>query len=1110
MTFDFQPLGAYLSALPSNAAPGGGPDAVTSVHYDLRQELLWVGHSSGSVRSLAMPAAEPYTAHQAAYEPISALVTDRRFNNGVLALASDTVKLVGRRGAPLWSVSAKQQLRTATLLAMAPASLRPTHELVVSCNFARMAVIHVERGAVLRDITADKADILFLHPCASNAVAMATQAGAVSLLDNRSWRITATFNLPSAPLTNLTAVGDNYLVASGFQRGQATVDVIDVRASAKLGTIAVAARLLQHLETDRHAIAVADHTATTLDIPNLRMESSFTTFDEQFATADVPAPVYSCLDVSSTGDLLALGDTLGHVHLFHRMRDPATLEFPDLPPTVNPVSDPITVPSLVTTMDSVPWDESIPFTEFGMPYYDAPLLSGQWPGKLAHTVGLPPPTIDPRIMANARGSTSAVLFAPKPASVLRNQWPYRAPAETPRFKSAKSARSRSRGRSATPASPRPVVDDYKQMTIQYSRFGVHDFDFSFYNATEYGGLETDVPQSYANNVLQALFFAPAFRAAAIAHALAPTCTRDLCLLCETGFLFRMLEQAHGAHCRAANWCSTFAHLPETLALNLRENRAVPFPSYATTIQHCTRFLLDQFHREAPGAADAFRILWEAESECMGCREPKGKRVETWSVELGYPGLRQNHESTTFTDLVHAALVSQETARVWCDTCRQYKSVTQRRRIVTLPSVLHIHCNAKRDWNTDWWCTKDSHFTGAAGSPFLAPRIKITVTDSGEPSVSEPEEGEVEGVYELMAVICEVTDGTPHIISHVQTKPGEWVLFNDFRVRQVPDNHVFQFPNWKIPCVLQYHFVKRTDAVVPTPTSILPDLTTTTPDLESNLVHILESPQVVNPGLCTPLSDPLTAADLSGPDLHLYPFAIDAEFVSLSEEEAEYTSDGLKTVTRPAHLALARVSLIRGGGPRAGTVAVDDYIEPRDAIVDYLTAYSGIHAADLDRHVSRHALVPLKAAYRKLRAMVDLGVVFIGHGLAQDFRIINLIVPPHQIIDTVTLYQLPHKHRKLSLKFLAWAVLGIDVQRGDHDSIEDARTALALYNRYREYEDNLAAWEDYLYDVYALGHAHGFKPPPPAGSEGVTVAGAVSPDVMWPPLPGGSSVGGARS
>ncbi|KNE72063.1 hypothetical protein AMAG_20434 [Allomyces macrogynus ATCC 38327] len=227
-----------------------------------------------------------------------------------------------------------------------------------------------------------------------------------------------------------------------------------------------------------------------------------------------------------------------------------------------------------------------------------------------------------------------------------------------------------------------------------------------------------------------------------------------------------------------------------------------------------------------------------------------------------------------------------------------------------------------------------------------------------------------GVYELMAVICEVTDGTPHIISHVQTKPGEWVLFNDFRVRQVPDNHVFQFPNWKIPCVLQYHLVKPTNTAAPTPTSILPDLTTAH-NLESNLVHILESPQVVNPGLCTPLTDPLTAADLSGSDRHLCPFAIDAEFVSLSEEEAEYTSDGLKTVTRPAHLALARVSLIRGGGPRAGTVAVDDYIEPRDAIVDYLTAYSGIHAADLDRHVSRHALVPLKAAYRKLRAMVDL-------------------------------------------------------------------------------------------------------------------------------------------
>ena len=58
----------------------------------------------------------------------------------------------------------------------------------------------------------------------------------------------------------------------------------------------------------------------------------------------------------------------------------------------------------------------------------------------------------------------------------------------------------------------------------------------------------------------------------------------------------------------------------------------------------------------------------------------------------------------------------------------------------------------------------------------------------------------------------------------------------------------------------------------------------------------------------------------------------------------------------------------------------------------------------------------------------------------------------QIFDTVELYFLPGK-RWLSLKFLAREVLGMAVQTENHDAIEDARTALSLYMRYQEMQDN---------------------------------------------------------
>ena len=92
-----------------------------------------------------------------------------------------------------------------------------------------------------------------------------------------------------------------------------------------------------------------------------------------------------------------------------------------------------------------------------------------------------------------------------------------------------------------------------------------------------------------------------------------------------------------------------------------------------------------------------------------------------------------------------------------------------------------------------------------------------------------------------------------------------------------------------------------------------------------------------------------------------------------------------------------------------------HIRAVEPVHDYLTRFSGLVPGDLDPALSKHHIVELKHAYLKLRYLVDAGCVFVGHGLKQDFKMINVTVPPAQIVDTVELFHFK-RQRKLSLRF----------------------------------------------------------------------------------------------
>jgi PAB-dependent poly(A)-specific ribonuclease subunit 2 len=83
---------------------------------------------------------------------------------------------------------------------------------------------------------------------------------------------------------------------------------------------------------------------------------------------------------------------------------------------------------------------------------------------------------------------------------------------------------------------------------------------------------------------------------------------------------------------------------------------------------------------------------------------------------------------------------------------------------------------------------------------------------------------------------------------------------------------------------------------------------------------------------------------------------------------------------------------------------------------------------------------------------------------------DIFVPPEQVIDTVDLYFLRARQRRLSLRFLSWFVLNEHIQTDTHDSIEDARSALNLYKAYNELEKQ-GLFDQKLEELYTEGRLY---------------------------------------
>ncbi|GJN82195.1 PAB-dependent poly(A)-specific ribonuclease subunit PAN2 [Purpureocillium lilacinum] len=1078
------------------------PTPVTTMTFDSSQELLWTGNDYGRVTSFLGSELQRYTSFKAHLTPDGPVRQILVNDKGVVVLGSKDVHMALRRGPPIWHIrhDDMKDLRCMSFTS------KGTAEIIVAGLQDKMLVIDLNKGEVVKQIPTEHQYSIMKR---GRYICAATKNGSVNLLDPVTFAVVKSWNAHSALINDMDAQHD-FIVTCGYSLRQGQnymldpfLNVFDIKKMSSMPPIpfpAGAAYVRMHPRMLTTSIVVSQ--TGQMHVVDLMNPNTSNVRQANVLT------YLSMFEIAPSGEAIALTDPECYIHLWG---SPSKLHFVDLP-------TPVEFANPEEPLPPIEWTPDTPLNSVGLPYY-RDVLASAWPEAISD-IGAPPARLDPQFV-NSLKPTDFGLYGRNTRSARRNQAEDTRNAnqsansglKAPKFLSEKARES---AKSDTKASEEKAEDltgplggseieskrsevpmMYRNVEIKYSKFGVDDFDFGFYNKTRYSGLEIHISNSYANSLLQIMNFTPLIRNLALQHA-ASACVSELCLLSAP--LGLLEEDSHGS------------------SLNVM-------------LQGLTRFLLDRivqdFRSISPSSIAMEQILATSATtsiRCMNCRSEYTRPGSTFVNDLLYPphkppGRNNKMPRVTFSQVLKSGVERETTSKGWCGRCQRYQTIATRRSVHSIPAVLMLNTAITNPDHRMLWST-----------PGWLPEEIGIIVDQGQFYCYEGEDLKLHlqrgmhniTVYSLIGMAINIESGQtqkPHLVAMVNTahaeqeSPGhsQWHLFNDFLVRSVSTEEALTFnTSWKVPSVVAYQ-VKQANNKIDMEWRTHLDTSVLYQDLNPNVDPETRTYEILDP-----------ATEPPGPESII---ALDTEFVAVRQPEIEMNSDGERETIRPIVYALARASVVRGQGEREGLPFIDDYIAIKEPIVDYLTSYSGITEQDLDPRVSKHSLLSLKIAYKKLWVLLNLGCKFLGHGLKQDFRVINIHVPKAQVIDTIDLFFLKSRLRKLSLAFLAWYLLKEDIQLETHDSIEDSRTALKLYRKYLEFQD-AGILEPMLQDIYRAGRDVNFKPPrkddvdvqrtdtPPLPVEG-SVAGTPGPSTpvrktigLAAPPQGTSGFGGA--
>lgn len=150
----------------------------------------------------------------------------------------------------------------------------------------------------------------------------------------------------------------------------------------------------------------------------------------------------------------------------------------------------------------------------------------------------------------------------------------------------------------------------------------------------------------------------------------------------------------------------------------------------------------------------------------------------------------------------------------------------------------------------------------------------------------------------------------------------------------------------------------------------------------------------------------------------------------------------------AESVLARVSLVNFHG----AVQLDEFVRPRERVVDYRTEFSGVRAGDMVNAKPFPAVQSLVAALIKDR-------VLIGHAVHNDLKAL-LLSHPHTATRDTQYYAGKSgvvKSKRIALRKLVQQELGATIQGGEHSSV--SCSSIILQSRTDDPTGNRRAGDD---------------------------------------------------